>query len=314
MNLEGLDALAERDNAAYVLAVHDKGLSFDLQTMSRRRMLGLAGGLGAFVLVGCGGNEGNAGTAAAASSTNPSAAGSTSATSGSSATSECAAEIDSETNGPYPADGKNGIDIRTQSGIARTDIRSSFGTKSTTATGVPLAVTLKLQNLSCEPIAGAAVYVWHCDASGNYSLYSSDITDENYLRGIAQTDATGAVTFTSIFPACYSGRWPHVHFEVYKSVADATSGTGTVIKTSQIAFPENVCDVVYATGAYANSVPNLSQVTLASDNVFGDDEGVHQLGTVTGSVAKGYTISLTVSVNPAAEESGNTGGGAPSSS
>jgi hypothetical protein len=40
----------------------------------------------------------------------------------------------------------------------------------------------------------------------------------------------------------------------------------------------------------------LGQVTLASDNVFGDDGGVHQLGAVTGSLAGGYSVALTVPV------------------
>ena len=156
---------------------------------------------------------------------------------GSTGTSACAPEINSETNGPYPADGSNGVEVRTVDGVVRTDIRSSFGSSTGTAAGIPLTVTFTLQDLGCAPIAGAALYIWHCDRDGNYSLYSQAITDQNYLRGIAETDASGQVTFTTIFPACYSGRWPHIHFEVYPSLADATSGSGTIIKTSQLAFP-----------------------------------------------------------------------------
>ena len=97
---------------------------------------------------------------------------------------------------------------------------------------------------------GAAVYLWHCDREGQYSLYSRAVTAENYLRGVQETDSTGTVTFTSIFPACYSGRWPHIHFEVYSSVADATS-SGPIVKTSQIALPKETCDAVYATDGYS---------------------------------------------------------------
>ena len=68
------------------------------------------------------------------------------------------------------------------------------------------------------------MYLWHCTADGNYSLYSSGITNQNYLRGVQVSDASGLVSFTSIFPGCYSGRWPHIHFEVYRSLALATSG------------------------------------------------------------------------------------------
>jgi hypothetical protein len=115
------------------------------------------------------------------------------------------------------------------------------------------------------------------------------------------------VRFTSIFPACYAGRWPHVHFEVYPdeaSIADA----GNAIATSQVALPQDVCDQVYAQAGYEQSVANLAGVTLDGDNVFGDDGGASQLGTVTGDVASGYAVALAVGVDTATEP---TGGGAP---
>ena len=96
-------------------------------------------------------------------------------------------------------------------------------------------------------------------------------------------------------PACYDGRWPHAHFEVYPDVAAATGGRSK-ITTSQLALPEDVCSTVYATDGYSSSVSSLSRVSLASDNVFGDDGGVHELATVTGSVAQGYTATLAVPV------------------
>jgi protocatechuate 3,4-dioxygenase beta subunit len=103
------------------------------------------------------------------------------------------------------------------------------------------------------------------------------------------------VRFTSIFPACYSGRWPHIHVEVYPDLGSSTDDANT-IATSQIALPKDACDAVYATSGYEQSVTNLSQVSLTSDNVFGDDGGVHELGAVTGSVRYGYWVALTVPV------------------
>ncbi|PRC06847.1 hypothetical protein CQ010_11320 [Arthrobacter sp. MYb211] len=41
----------------------------------------------------------------------------------------------------------------------------------------------------------------------------SGLQNENYLRGVQLTDANGIVRFTSIFPAYYAGRWPHIHLE-----------------------------------------------------------------------------------------------------
>ena len=271
----------DRDNEAYVREVHDKGLRFDLGTMSRRRMLAGVGGAGALALIAL------TGTAADAAALE---------------------EVESETAGPFPADGSNGPDVRTESGIVRRDIRSSFGDLSGTAGGVPLDFSLVVLDLEGAPIAGAAVYAWHCDREGRYSLYSTGVTDQNYLRGIQVTDASGSVTFTSIFPACYSGRWPHIHFEVYSSLANATTGAGPIVKTSQIAIPEDVARQVYATAGYEQSVTNLSRVTLAGDMVFGDDSAARELATVTGSVADGYAATLTIAVDPSGEE---TGGGTP---
>jgi protocatechuate 3,4-dioxygenase beta subunit len=122
-----------------------------------------------------------------------------------------------------------------QSGIVRRDIRSSFGGSSGTAQGVPMTLELVVSDLAHggTPFAGVAVYVWHCDRDGGYSLYSDGIEDQNYLRGVQIADSDGRVTFTSIFPACYSGRWPHIHFEVHPDEAGITD-TSNVIATSQL--------------------------------------------------------------------------------
>ncbi len=181
----------------------------------------------------------------------------------------------------------------------RSDIRSSFAGLSGTAEGVPMTLELTILNLAAggKPFTGTAVYVWHCDPEGRYSLYTDGATEQNYLRGVQLADATGKVRFTSIFPACYGGRWPHVHFEVYQNQAGITD-SGPAIATSQVALPKNVCDTVYAQAGYEASVPNLSRVTLAGDMVFGNDDGVRQLATVTGDVSRGYTVALDVRIDP----------------
>jgi protocatechuate 3,4-dioxygenase beta subunit len=207
------------------------------------------------------------------------------------------AEVPSETAGPYPGDGSNGPDVLDDSGIVRHDIRRSFGDSRTLATGVPLRVNLTVTDASndYEPLSGAAVYLWHCSRVGKYSMYSPGVTDENYLRGIVKTDTDGLAWFKTIFPGCYSGRWPHVHFEVYSSVAKAISN-GPIVKTSQIALPAAACKTVYAMGRYPGSLSNLARTSLSSDNVFGDDRASHQLATVTGSVKAGFVANLTVGV------------------
>jgi protocatechuate 3,4-dioxygenase beta subunit len=104
------------------------------------------------------------------------------------------------------------------------------------------------------------------------------------------------VAFTSIFPACYPGRWPHIHFEVYPSLELATD-EGNRIATSQIALPKDACELVYATDGYEGSVQSLSQVSLTSDGVFRDDGAARQLGTMSGSVESGLTVTAAIPVN-----------------
>ncbi|CAM3710286.1 intradiol ring-cleavage dioxygenase [Tsukamurella ocularis] len=278
--------------------VVDQGLGFDLGTLtSRRRMLSMLGigtlGLG---LAACGTN---ATTTPGASSSSASAAGTA-----------ALAEIPDETAGPYPGDGSNGPDVLEQAGVIRSDIRSSFGDMRGTAEGVAIDLELTVRDLANGgvPFAGVAVYVWHCDREGRYSLYTEGATDQNYLRGVQIADSAGVVRFTSVFPACYEGRWPHIHFEVYRDRADITDST-KAIATSQLAFPKDVCDAVYATAGYESSIRTLSRVSLTSDGVFGEDGAAHQLATVTGDVTAGYRVSLPVGVDTRTEPATRGGPG-----
>src|SRR5690606_5681846 len=101
------------------------------------------------------------------------------------------------------------------------------------------------------------------------SMYSQGATEENYLRGVQTADASGVIRFRSVFPGAYMGRWPHVHFEVYPSLDQATSSANK-IATSQLALPEEVCDAVYANAGYERSIINMAQTPLERDNVFSD--------------------------------------------
>ena len=159
-----------------------------------------------------------------------------------------------------------------------------------------------------KPFAGAAVYVWHCTREGEYSLYSPNVRNENFLRGVQVADSAGLVRYTSVFPGCYAGRWPHVHFEVYADragIADASSA----IATSQVALPKAACDQVYAQGGYQASVANLARLSLADDNVFGDDGGARQLATTTGDPGAGFTVALAVPVDTTTAPSAGGGPG-----
>jgi protocatechuate 3,4-dioxygenase beta subunit len=236
-------------------------------------------GLGTLQLLGCS----DAATAIAADTTSPGTN-----------TGSCV-RIPEETAGPFPGDGSNGANVLTLAGVVRSDIRPSFGGLSGTAAGIPLTINLTVVSaVTCAALANYAVYAWHCDRGGLYSLYSAGATNQNYLRGVQQADGAGRLSFTSIFPACYPGRWPHVHFEVFRSLAAATN-VANKIATSQLALPKDACDLVYATAGYEQSVRSLAGITLASDGVFRDG-ATRQIATMSGSVAAGYTASLTIAV------------------
>jgi protocatechuate 3,4-dioxygenase beta subunit len=276
---------------------HDRGLSHDLPMLSRRRTLTLFGGAGlAAALASCG--IGSTDQSEAADSPSPSGTSDAGSTGPESETvaSSTGTEIPEETAGPYPGDGSNGVNVLTETGIVRSDITTSFGSASAIAVGVPLTITLSVLDVSSGsgPLAGAAVYLWHCDINGKYSLYSDGITQENYLRGVQESGSDGSVRFTSIFPAAYSGRWPHIHFEVYPSLEAATTASGR-LRTSQLALPEDACALVYATDGYEQSVRNMAQTSLDTDNVFSDGYSL-QLATVTGDVDTGMAATLNVPV------------------
>lgn len=260
--------------------------------LSRRRALWIMGAVGTTsVAAACASGKGTT-----AGSSAPAAAASTTAV----------AAAPQETAGPYPGDGSNGPNVLVESGVVRSDITGSFGSFTGTAVGVPVTIRLTLQDLARDGAAGKgmAFYLWHCDRDGEYSLYGR-ATEQNYLRGVQVADDAGQVSFTSIFPACYSGRWPHIHFEVYDSLETAVAGENARL-TSQIALPQEACEQVFGTDSgYARSVTNLAEVTLAGDNVFGDGWDA-ELATVTGDPKSGMEISLTIGV---AEKSANAAGG-----
>lgn len=263
------------------------GLHRDVPALvDRRDMLRMMGGLSlAGLLAACGFGGG--------SSSTTSGGGSSTSSSGTGTVGSPGEEIPDETAGPYPADGSNGPNILDDEGIVRSDLTSSFGESSGVADGVPIAFNLSIVDAATgNAVPGAVVYLWHCTADGRYSIY--EIEDQNYLRGVQVADDAGRIGFTSIFPGCYAGRWPHAHFEVYDTLEAATAGSSAT-KTSQLALPQSDCEAVYADSRYGNSAGNLSRLSLSTDNVFADG-WTDQLATMSGSPQDGYVASLLVRV------------------
>lgn len=250
--------------------------------LDRRRMLaGMTLGLGGAVLAACGSRAGA--QAAAACSATP-----------------------RETKGPFPADGSNGrprpINVLALEGVVRRDIRPSFAGMEGRADGVPLELELTLVGGDgCRPLAYAGVYLWQNDAAGDYSLY--DRADVNYLRGLQMANRVGGLSFTTIVPGCYGGRYPHCHFEVFASWAPAVGGEAPLL-VSQLAFPDAECRAVYRNDArYGESLANLDRLPIGRDFVFGDSDAegqARQTIALSGDPATGYrgTATVTLGVNP----------------
>lgn len=190
--------------------------------------------------------------------------------------------IPSETQGPYPL-----LSVLSQPGMQRYDIAEGRA-------GIPLLLELRLLNLSngCQPIEGAALYLWHCDKDGVYSGYSqpgSNTVGQTFCRGIQFSDCNGAVRLLTIYPGWYAGRITHLHFQIYLDAA------GSVTATSQLAFPQAVTQAVYASPLYLARGQNTSVTSFAQDNVFSD--GVErQMLNIEGSVDSGYLATIDIGV------------------
>ena len=296
---------------------HGHSLAEDLVLMNRladrRRALKWFAGAGTAALVaGCGGSGSDTSDAVtvvsggtATATPTPTTTVTPTPTPTSTTTTACI-DDPTETAGPYPADGTHTSsgstsNALTVSGIVRSDIRPSFISSTTIATGVKVVLTLRVVNVNatCAPLAGYAVYLWHCDRTGNYSLYGTSTAAESYLRGVQVTDANGEVTFTTIFPAAYSGRYPHMHFEVFSSLANATGGRYSVL-TSQLAMPAAACTAVFAdTTTYPGSATRFTQTAIGNDNVFGDNTAAQiaqQTPTLTGDPTNGYVGTAIIGI------------------
>ena len=171
--------------------------------VGRREAIAAIAVAGAGLAVGCGSDDAGAATPTSPTPTTP-VAGST-----------CSV-APTETIGPYPS----------LTDLIRSDIREGRA-------GTTLALTITVVNVNngCTPVSGAAVEIWQCDLSGNYSQYGTQRT-ETYLRGIQTTDSAGQVTFTTIYPGWYQGRATHIHVEVVRN--------GASVKATQIGFPDAV--------------------------------------------------------------------------
>lgn len=273
---------------------HDQGLAHDLSAIvGRRRFLaGLAGAGAGLALGGC--------------DFLPWPSRAEAEVKGTAADGSTCIVHPSETAGPFPADGSNRAhgtlaNVLRDSGIVRKDMRANIGgAADTAAPGVPFELDILLVDVrnGCKPRAGHAIYVWHCDANGDYSIYN--LPDATFLRAVGVSDDAGGLSFTTIVPGCYRGRFPHIHFEVYPDLAHATDYRNRLL-TSQLAMTDAMCSDTYKTSAiYAASLKNYADTPpVTEDGIFADNTPAQlaaQTVTVTGDIAAGYLGHVTIGI------------------
>lgn len=241
------------------------------------------------------------------------------ATASATATDACMTLMSSVTEGPYYLDGA----------LVRKDITEG-------KSGVPLTLRLTVVDATdgCTPVKGAAVEIWHCDAWGYYSGYTtanpggsapaesedgSTANDATYLRGYQIANANGVVKFETIFPGWYTPRTCHIHVKVHTGgeKEDGTYEGGKVNYTGQLFFDDTVAEEIFALEPYSRH--SGSYTTLDNDMVYdggGASSGLLTLKAVhKADPSKGYKGSLSLAVDPDAENTGagSGGGGTPPS-
>lgn len=160
--------------------------------------------------------------------------------------------------------------------------------------GVALRLNLQVVTSDCEPVPGARVDVWHCDAGGVYSgvdnMGGETTEGETFLRGTQSTAEDGIATFDTIYPGWYRGRTTHIHYKVF--LEDQT------VLTSQIFFPDALSAYLF------RSVPPYNDRGATRDTMNAGDSIARAAGDGAFAGVREqpdfYEASLVVGINPAA--------------
>jgi protocatechuate 3,4-dioxygenase beta subunit len=153
--------------------------------------------------------------------------------------------------------------------------------------GAALRLRLSVVDAStCRPLKGAAVDIWHADASGVYSGFGQGAGNRTFMRGVQKTDAAGVAIFDTVYPGWYQGRAVHIHAKVHVG--------GNVVHTGQLFFQDTVTDSVYRQSPYSKR-PNRD-TRNASDSIFVNG-GSKSLVAVTRNGSGGYAGSITMGVH-----------------
>ncbi|CAJ2503619.1 Uu.00g110130.m01.CDS01 [Anthostomella pinea] len=138
--------------------------------------------------------------------------------------------------------------------------------------GVPLHLELEFVDVSdCSPVSDMIADIWHCNATGVYSVVSSmgqGGLDSTFLRGAQISDTEGGASFDSIFPGHYTGRAPHIHVLTTKQATVLTNQTyegGVATHIGQLFFDQSLITAVELSAPYTANEQELT--TNADDDI-----------------------------------------------
>ena len=152
--------------------------------------------------------------------------------------------------------------------------------------GTPLVLRAVVVDAStCKPIKGAAVDIWHADASGVYSGFGAGTASRTFMRGIQRTDAKGLAVFRTVYPGWYPGRTVHIHVKVHLG--------GNVVHTGQLYFPDAVTDRVYRQAPYSS---RSGRDTRNADDAIYRNGGKRSLVSLR-KRSSGYVAAITMGVH-----------------
>jgi len=194
--------------------------------------------------------------------------------------------------------------------------------------GLPLRLRVALVDARrCNPLPGAALDIWHCDALGVYSGFTAADSDgrggrgrrgmgpsppgfdgrgmgppprprttdaSRFLRGVQVTGADGIAEFATVYPGWYAGRAIHIHLKVHTG--------GHVSHTGQLFLPEDTTDAVARLQPYAGRL-NVPRTLQSQDGIFNSQHGAASmvnLARLGRADAEGFVATVTLAVDPEA--------------
>lgn len=172
-------------------------------------------------------------------------------------------------------------------------------------TGVATTVRLQIVDGSCQPIEGARVDIWHCNAEGLYSGYANqtggiDTTGRTFLRGTQFASANGIVEFQTIYPGWYAGRTTHIHFKVFLDEK--------TVLTGQLFFPDALSQFIYQNVEPYAARGHDRDVLNANDNIA--RQATRASFAYVKELEERYLVAMIVGVDPNAEAATGFGGAA----